>query len=71
MLWWFEREGQQTRVEILHLPGGGGYELRIIAADGTEHVEFFVTHQDLMNRQQAVLDQLIATGWHRSAEWLL
>ena len=70
MLWWFEREGLRTRVEVLHL-ASGGYELRIFDAKGAEHVELFTDASDLARRQQAVQDALITQGWKRSGEWLL
>ena len=70
MLWWFEREGVHTRVEVLHLTNGE-YELRIFDGDGAEHVELFTGASELARRQQAVHEELIARGWKRSAEWLL
>lgn len=72
MLWWFERKGQRLHVEVLHLSNGGGYELRVFEqGDAAEHVEYFVNHDDLVQRQKDVMDRLIATGWSRSGEWLL
>jgi len=70
MLWWFEREGLHTRVEVLHL-ARGGYELRIFDDQGAERVEQFTDAGDLAKRQQAIQDALIAQGWKRSGEWLL
>ena len=70
MLWWFERDGAQTMVEVLNLPAGD-YELRILEADGVERVEHFDNAADLARRQQAVHDSLIAQGWSRSGDWLL
>jgi hypothetical protein len=35
MLWFFEREGRRTTIEVLHLPTGD-YELRIENPDGVE-----------------------------------
>jgi hypothetical protein len=71
VLWWFERNGRHTRVEVLHLPAGGGYELRVFDAEGDEHLEQFTSPTELAKRQQAVHDELIASGWNRSGEWLL
>jgi len=70
MLWWFERQGRHTRVEVLDLPNGG-YELRVVDAEGSERVEHFTNAADLAKRQQAVQDDLIAAGWNRSGEWLV
>jgi len=70
MLWWFERGGRHTQVEVLHLVNGR-YELRVLDADGREHVETFDDPAELAKRQQAVHDDLVAQGWKRSGEWLL
>ncbi|HZS58206.1 MAG TPA: hypothetical protein VFA43_02985 [Gemmatimonadaceae bacterium] len=70
MLWWFEREGRHTRVEVLHL-ARGGYELRVFDERGVEQVETFTNSDELAKRQQAVQDALIAQGWKRAGEWLL
>jgi len=70
MLWWFERDGQHTRIEVLQ-PPAGQYELHIFNPDGTERVEHFDDLGALRARQQDVHDVLIATGWKRSGEWLL
>jgi hypothetical protein len=70
VLWWFERDGRHTRVEVLHLVRGG-YELRLFDGDGTEHVEHFEDSNALAHRQHAIHDHLISQGWQRSGEWLL
>jgi hypothetical protein len=70
MLWWFERDERRTTVEVLDL-AEGGFELRVLAADGVECVERFVNAADLAKRQQAIQDALIAQGWTRSGEWIL
>jgi hypothetical protein len=70
MLWWFERDGLYTRVEVLHL-ANGGCELHIFDASGAAHLEQFKDAADLAKRQQAVHELLIAEGWKRSGEWLL
>ena len=70
VLWWFERDGKHTRIEVLH-PPAGGYELHVFDADDTEHVEQFGDLAALRRRQQEIQDQLIAVGWKRSGEWLL
>ena len=70
MLWWFERDGRHTRIEVLH-PPAGGFELHLFDPDGHEHVERFTELNALRVRQQEIHDQLIAVGWKRSGEWLL
>jgi hypothetical protein len=70
MLWWFERDERRTTLEVLHL-AEGGFELRVLGADGVERVERFVNATDLAKRQQAIQDALVAEGWTRSGEWIL
>ena len=70
MLWWFEREGLRTTIEVLHLPNDE-YELTIVGLDGVEQIEHFKNAADLARRQQVVQDTLVAQGWSRSGEWLL
>lgn len=70
MLWWFEREGKHTQIEVLHLVTGK-YELRVVEADGQERVEHFADPVELAKRQQAIQDELVSLGWKRSGEWLL
>jgi hypothetical protein len=70
MLWWFEREGQRTRLEVLHLPAGA-YELRLIGADGVEHVEHFPDAADLAKRQQEIQQALVASGWRGPSTWII
>lgn len=70
MLWWFEREGRKMRVEVLDL-ATGGYELRIIDADGVEHVEHFADAAELAKRQQQIQDALVSLGWHGPSRWIV
>jgi hypothetical protein len=70
MLWWFEREGQRTRLEVLHLPAGA-YELRLIGADGVEHVEHFTDAGELAKRQHEIQQTLAATGWRGPNTWII
>jgi hypothetical protein len=70
MLWWFERAGLRTTLEVLDLPTGE-YELRIADANGAEQVEHFTNATDLAKRQQAIQDALVAKGWERSGGWLV
>ena len=71
MFWWFEREGVYTRYEVIELPEGAGYELKIIDPDGTEHVERFTDADELANRQRALEAELKAQGWTGPHGWVL
>jgi len=70
MLWWFQRDGLHTTIEVLHL-ATGEYELRVVDADGADRIEHFTGAGDLAKRQQAIQDALVAQGWKRSGEWML
>jgi len=70
MLWWFERAGARTTLEVLNLPTGA-YELRVTDADGEERVEHFANAVDLAKRQQAIHDALVAQGWAHTGGWKL
>ena len=70
MLWWFERDGRRTIIEVLNLPTGE-FELRTQNPDGTEDVEYFTDAVALAKRQQAIHNALFAKGWARSGEWRL
>jgi hypothetical protein len=68
MLWWFEREGRHTTIEVLNLPTGE-YELRIVEPDGVERAEHFANAVDLAKRQQAIQDVLAGQGWVQTGGW--
>jgi hypothetical protein len=70
MLWWFEREGRKTRVEVLNL-ATGDYELHIIDGDGVEHVEHFTDAAELARRQQQIQDALFSQGWSGPNSWIV
>ena len=50
---------------------GGGYELRVIDADGTERVENFEDSSDLTKRQVDFERDLAAEGWTGPHGWNL
>ena len=70
MFWWFERQGHYLRCEVLQL-STGGYELRVVNPDGSEHVEHFVDTSDLTKRQYDVLDEIVRAGWTGPHGWVL
>jgi hypothetical protein len=70
MLWWFEREGRKTRVEVLNL-ATGDYELHIIDGDGVEQVEYFTDAAELAKRQQQIQDALSSQGWSGPSSWIV
>jgi len=62
MFWWFERRGKFTCLEIVELPTGG-YEVRVLAPDGTEQIEHVATDAELKVRYDFVRAQLHDTEW--------
>ena len=70
MIWIFERQGKQARIEVLYL-APDRYELRFMDADGVDHLETFTNATDAGNRQLQLLQQFSADGWERTAGWKL
>ncbi len=70
MFWWFEREGKFLRYEVTEC-AGGGYEFRIIDADGTEHSERFEDSGELSKRQVDFERELTEKGWTGPHGWNL
>jgi hypothetical protein len=70
MFWWFERSGQYLRYEARDL-AAGGFELRVVNPDGTEHVENFSDSGDLARRQIVFEHDLASDGWTGPHGWNL
>jgi len=70
VFWWFERQGVYTRYEVVESPEGG-WELRLVNADGQEHVERFQYADDLAKRQRELEAELKAQGWTGPHGWVL
>jgi hypothetical protein len=62
MFWWFERQGELLRIEVLEL-GPDTFELRVIQPDGSYSVETFPNAQDLAKRQAEVQHEMSRDGW--------
>lgn len=70
LFWWFEKTGKYLRYEAKARPDGG-YELRVINPDGTEHVELFDDSNGLSRRQKAFEGELASDGWNGPHGWNL
>ena len=70
VFWWFERRGQYLRYEVRDLPDGG-YELRVIDADGRERAELFDDSSELTKRQLDFEKELLEEGWTGPHGWNL
>jgi hypothetical protein len=69
VFWWFERGGRYLRCEAQQTDGG--YELRILGPDGSEHVERFTDSRELSKRQNDVFDEIAKGGWTGPHGWNL
>ncbi len=70
MIWIFEKQGRQAKLELLYLPPDQ-YELRFVDGDGVEHFEKFTNATDAGNRQLELKQTLDAQGWSKTGEWKL
>jgi hypothetical protein len=70
VFWWFERGGEFMRYEVTELPEGG-YVMRIVNMDGTEHAENFSDSSDLSRRQADFERELTDKGWTGPHGWNL
>jgi len=68
MFWWFERHGQFLRYEARDI-NADGYELCVVAPDGTERRERFTDSSDLAKRQADFEKELAAEGWSGPHGW--
>jgi hypothetical protein len=68
MFFWFERRGEYLRYEVQAV-STSCFELRVIAPDGTVHVERFCDSDELAKRQEAVQNDLSAHGWCGPHGW--
>src|SRR5262249_17368360 len=70
MFWWFERNGEYLRLEVLE-PQPGTFELRLIQADGLVTVETFSNADDLATRQAQLQSLMTDEGWSGPHGWVL
>ena len=70
MLWFFERQGRQARLEVLYL-GTWCYELRFVDAEGAEQIERFTNAEDVGERQIQIQQSLAGQGWKHTGSWKL
>jgi hypothetical protein len=61
VFWWFEREEEFLRFEVLDL--GDRWELRVLYPDGTEQLEHFTNATALATRQHELHRQCASQGW--------
>lgn len=64
MIWFYERDGEQLRCEVLTAAEGQGYELIITEPDGSQRIERFDSSAELTRRQLELEQELLNDGWH-------
>jgi hypothetical protein len=70
MFWWYERQGELLRVEVLQI-ATTKYELHVIAPDGTETVETFTDADSLAKRQEHLQQTVRGDGWTGPHGWVI
>jgi len=70
MLWFFERQGRQARLEVLFL-NAYHYEMRFVDEDGIERVEQFTNADAVAERQIQIQESLAGQGWTHTGSWKL
>jgi len=62
MFWWFERNGELLRVEVVEARSRH-YTIHVVDSDGLESVEDFASSQDADRRHRELLRTLKDDGW--------
>jgi hypothetical protein len=63
MIWFFARDGQQLRYEIIRGRADGLYRVVITHPDGTESVEEVKEPTELIERSARLMNELRSEGW--------
>jgi hypothetical protein len=63
MIWFFDRNGERLRYEVMRGRGGHHYRVVITRPDGTESVEEVDEPTELVKRSVQLMDALRGDGW--------
>jgi citrate lyase beta subunit len=63
MVWFFDRDGERLRYEILRDRSMGCYRVVITHPDGTESIEEVAEPTTLIERSAALMNSLRSDGW--------
>ena len=63
MIWFFDKEGERLRYEIVRDPGTGRYRVTITRPDGTQSIEEVDEPTELVERSVKLMDELRGDGW--------
>ena len=63
MIWFFDRNGEKLRYEIVHDRAAGRYRVIITRPDGSESVEEVDEAGELIERSVRLMNTLRGEGW--------
>ncbi len=63
MIWFFDRNGERLRYEIMRDRAAGRYRVVITRPDGTESVEEVEQPTELIERSVQLMNSLRGDGW--------
>jgi hypothetical protein len=63
MIWFFDRNGERLRYEIMRGRGDNHYRVVITRPDGTESVEEVEEPTELVKRSVQLMNSLRGDGW--------
>lgn len=63
MIWFFDRDGEKIRYEIIHDRLAGRYRLVITRPDGSESIEEVDEPTELIARSAQLMNSLRCDGW--------
>jgi len=63
MIWFFDRNGEKLRIEIIHDRAAGRYRVITTRPDGTESIEEVDEAGELIERSVRLMNSLRGDGW--------
>jgi len=63
VIWFFDKDGERLRYEIVRDPRSGRYRVIITRPDGTESIEEVDEPTALVERSIKLMDELRGDGW--------
>ena len=63
MIWFFDRNGERLRYEIMRSRGDDRYRVVITRPDGTESIEEVEEPTELIERSVQLMNSLRGDGW--------
>jgi hypothetical protein len=63
MIWFFDRNGEKLRIEILHDRSAGRYRVITTRPDGSESIEEVDEAGELIERSVRLMNSLRGDGW--------